>query len=279
MGLDTGPWVARGDTGQVSRPSHRDILEDLELEHEALSALLRELPPDLWRRSTPAEGWTVADQVSHLAFFDHRATLALDDADAFLADRQRLFAEAPRDLSVELGRLVSPDELLGEWTTNRRRLVEVASRADQTQRVPWYGPSMSVASFLTARLMETWAHAYDVADAIGIAPVPTNRLRHVAHIGVTARPYSLVINAKPADERPIHVELAAPDGHRWTWGEPDASGGSVTGNALEFCLVVTQRRHLDDTSIDVQGQSAIEWMAVAQAFAGPAGPGRPPRAE
>ena len=266
----------------MSRASRSDILRDLEHEHDALHALIRDLAPGMWRRETPADGWTVADQVSHLAFFDHRAALALTDPDAFLADRQRLFDEAPRDLSVELGRLVTPDELLGEWTTNRRRLIEAARAVDETSsdgaiRVPWYGPPMSVNSFLTARLMETWAHAYDVADALSVTPVPTGRLRHVAHIGVSARPYSLMVNSRPPDERPVHVSLRAPDGHTWNWGTPEASGGSVTAEALEFCLVVTQRRHLSDTSIDVRGDAATDWMAIAQAFAGPAGPGRRPQ--
>lgn len=261
----------------MSRPSRQEILADLEQEHDALHALIRDLPADMWRRTTPADGWTIADQVSHLAFFDRRATLALVDPDGFLSDRQRLLAEAPRDLSVELGRLVTADELLGEWTTNRRRLVEAARSADDTQRVPWYGPAMSVTSFLTARLMETWAHAYDVADAASVTPVPTARLRHVAHIGVSARPYSLMVNGMDADERPIHVSLTAPDGSTWSWGETGAAGGSVRGDALDFCLVVTQRRHLSDTSVTVTGEAASQWMAIAQAFAGPAGPGRSPR--
>jgi uncharacterized protein (TIGR03084 family) len=261
----------------VSRPTRVEILADLEQEHDALHALIRDLSPATWRLDTPSDGWTIADQVSHLAFFDHRAALALSDPEAFVADRERLLAEAPRDLSIELGRLVTPDELLGEWVTNRRRLVDAARTADEAARVPWYGPSMSVASFLTARLMETWAHAYDVADVLAVTPVPTARLRHVAHIGVSARPYSLMVNGKPADDRPVHVSLTAPDGRGWQWGAADADGGSVEGDALEFCLVVTQRRHLTDTSITVRGEAASAWMATAQAFAGPAGPGRSPR--
>lgn len=261
----------------MSRPTRDDIVRDLESEHDALHALIRDVTPAMWRQSTPAEGWTIADQVSHLAFFDHRAAMALVEPDAFLADRDRLFAEAPRDLSVELGRLVTSDELLGEWAANRRRLIDAARRADDSQRVPWYGPSMSVSSFLTARMMETWAHAYDVADALSTTPVATSRLRHVAHIGVSARPYSLVVNGLSADERPIRVDLGAPNGDRWQWGDPGAVGGSVTGDALEFCLVVTQRRHLADTGIVVDGEAATTWMKVAQAFAGPAGPGRAPR--
>jgi len=51
----------------------------------------------------------------------------------------------------------------------------------------------------------------------------------------------------------------------------------VVGSALDFCLVVTRRRHFLDTSLDVRGPAARDWMGIAQAFAGAASPGRPPR--
>jgi uncharacterized protein (TIGR03084 family) len=133
---------------------------------------------------------------------------------------------------------------------------------------------MSAASSLTARLMETWAHTQDVADALGVTREPTDRLRHVAHIGVGARAYSYAVNSQPAPTAPVRVELIAPSGATWTWGPADAAD-RVSGPALDFCLLVTQRRHRDDLALVVTGPSATEWMTVAQAFAGAAGPGRP----
>jgi hypothetical protein len=41
--------------------------------------------------------------------------------------------------------------------------------------------------------------------------------------------------------------------------------------------VVTQRRHRTDTGLVITGQTAGQWIAIAQAFAGAAGRGRPPR--
>jgi uncharacterized protein (TIGR03084 family) len=70
----------------------------------------------------------------------------------------------------------------------------------------------------------------------------------------------------------VHVALTAPDGTWWTWG--DDAADAVRGDALDFCLVVTQRRHLDDTDLSVTGPVARQWIAIAQAFAGPAGAGR-----
>jgi len=74
---------------------------------------------------------------------------------------------------------------------------------------------------------------------------------------------------------PVRVELTAPDGGLWAWGPAEADN-RVTGPALDFCLLVTQRRHRDDLALAVEGPAATEWMAIAQAFAGPPGPGRSP---
>ena len=133
---------------------------------------------------------------------------------------------------------------------------------------------MSAASSLTARIMETWAHGQDVADALGLVREPTARLRHIAHIGVRALPFSFAANGLEVPQEPVRVELTGPDGSVWTWG-PEHAANRVTGPALDFCLIVTQRRHLADTSIRAYGQVADQWLAIAQAFAGPPGPGPP----
>jgi uncharacterized protein (TIGR03084 family) len=123
--------------------------------------------------------------------------------------------------------------------------------------------------------METWAHGQDVRDAAGAAPEVSGRLRHVAHIGVRARPFSYAVRNLDMPDVPVDVVLDAPDGDTWSWGPGDAAD-RVSGPAVDFCLVVTQRRHRDDTSLAVTGPAAEEWIGIAQAFAGARGPGRDP---
>ena len=168
-------------------------------------------------------------------------------------------------------------ELLRKWREDRRRLIDVAADLDPATRVPWYGPAMGARSFITARLMETWAHGQDVADALGVVRRPTARLRHVAHIGVRARPFSYLINNMTMPDTDVAVHLTGPEGDSWDWGDAAASHGNVVaGPALDFCLVVTQRRNIADTHLDVVGDAAAEWMGIAQAFAGGVGSGREP---
>jgi uncharacterized protein (TIGR03084 family) len=200
--------------------------------------------------------------------------LALTDPDGFRADMEWLMANGGTDASVVPGRTMSGADLLASWRADRGRLLDVARGVDPSARIPWYGPAMAARSFITARLMETWAHGQDVADALGATRVPTSRLRHVAHIGVRARPFSYMIHSMPLPAAGVQVVLEGPEGDQWEWGEP--SEDRVSGPALDFCLVVTQRRHVADTALVVDGPLAAEWISIAQAFAGAPGGGREP---
>jgi uncharacterized protein (TIGR03084 family) len=252
----------------------RSICDDLAAEHRDLDDIVADLSNEQWLIETPSPGWATRDQISHLWFFDQRALMALTDHDAFAADAQWLIANGGTDASILPGRSMSPDELLRGWREDRQRLVDVAATLDPTTRVPWYGPAMGARSFITARLMETWAHGQDVADALSVVRRPTARLRHVAHIGVRARPFSYLVHGLSMPDTDVAVRLTAPDGEAWQWGE--STTDEVTGPALDFCLVVTQRRNIADTRLVIEGDVAAEWMAIAQAFAGEAGPGREP---
>jgi uncharacterized protein (TIGR03084 family) len=126
--------------------------------------------------------------------------------------------------------------------------------------------------------METWAHGQDVADALGVERAATDRLRHVAHIGVRTRDFAYAVHGQAPPGEPLRIELVAPSGELWAWGPQDAAQ-QVTGPALDFCLLVTQRRHRDDLAVTAVGPDADAWLDIAQAFAGPPGEGRRPGAE
>lgn len=252
------------------------ICGDLLAEHEALDVVVADLDEAAFDRPTPAAGWSVRDQLSHLWFFDQRALLALTDPAAFAADAAALIAAGGTEASVEPGRAMSAGELVESWRRDRAALVAVARTVDPSVRVPWYGPAMAARSFITARLMETWAHGQDIVDTFGLSRIPTDRLRHVAHIGVRARPFSYMLHGMelPADD--VRVVLTAPSGASWEWGTSESQ--LVSGPAIDFCLVVTQRRHPADTALAVDGALAREWIGIAQAFAGGVGGGRAPGA-
>lgn len=253
-------------------------------EQEALDAIVGDLDEDQWDLPTPSDRWAVRDQIGHLAFFDHTAAWAITDEDRFrssLADLAPTFEpDATEDTmdSLTLGsfRAMSPPELLDAWRTNRALLAEAAATLDDDTRVIWYGPSMGAKSFLTARLMECWAHGQHIVDAVGTSREPTDRLQHIAQLGFITRKWTYLNRGIDVPDADVRVELTAPSGDTWRYGQDDAEQ-AVIGPAEDFCLVVTQCRHVDATSLDVRGDDARDWMTKAQAFAGGATDGPPAR--
>lgn len=249
------------------------LLDDLSEEVRALDAMLSALSPEQWVISTPAPGWNVADQVIHLGLFDRRCLWSMVDPERFAQDLQNMRTNGGVVALHNAERARTPDDLLQWWREGTEELQSASRAFDLSTRCAWYGPSMSATSMLTARLMETWAHGHDIADAIGGQPTATQRLKHIAHIGVRAMPFAFAANKRDVPAGDVYVALTAPNGEVWTWGEENARS-SVRGDALAFCQAVTQRRHLDDCNLEISGEPASQWMQIAQAFAGPPGVGR-----
>jgi uncharacterized protein (TIGR03084 family) len=254
------------------------VLTDLDAEGGRLEALVADLPEDGWRTPTPAAGWDVATQVAHLAWTDEAAHAAATDKAAWVA----LVLSAIQDPTGYVDRTaldggaVPPAELLARWRASRAVLADALRAVPDGERLPWFGPPMSPTSTATARFMETWAHSLDVHQALGAEPEVTDRVRHVAHLGVRTRNFAFATNGLDAPTDEFRIELTAPSGDLWSWGPEDATQ-SVRGSAYDFCLLVTQRTHRDDTDLVARGRDATAWLSIAQCFAGPSGEGRSAR--
>lgn len=257
-------------------PDIEKLCSDLRDEHEALDAVVVSLSDEEWDLVTPAAPWTVRDQIAHLSFFDGAAAMAVASPDDFLSSLSAAAedVEGYMNAPLEEARVKPVVDVLEEWRSSRNAMLDVFRRVEPGVRIPWYGPAMSPASFISARLMETWAHGQDICDTVGTVLPATSRLKHVCHLGVRARGYSYVVNSMDDPGTDVTVRLTAPDGTIWEWGSAETD--VITGPALDFCLVVSQRRHLDDVDLSVTGPDAVRWMTIAQCFAGPPGEGRRP---
>jgi uncharacterized protein (TIGR03084 family) len=251
------------------------VLSELRAEGDDLDGLIADLPAARWRLPTPALGWTVAHQIAHLAWTDSAALLSATDPPGFIALANKATAGLVDEAAAE-GAQAPPPVLLDRWRTGRTGLEEALRSTTAGCTLDWFGPPMSVMSMATARLMETWAHGQDVADALGVSRTPTTRLRNIAHLGVRTRDFAYALHGQVPPAAEFRIELRGPDNKPWTWG-PDDAAQRVTGPALDFCLLVTQRRHRDDLAIETTGDDAAHWLTIAQAFAGPPGPGRTTR--
>src|SRR5579875_519904 len=201
------------------------IVADLRAESDELDELVAALPESQWATPTPAAGWTIAHQIAHLWWTDRVALTAVTDEPAF-ATLLAAAAENPTgfvDAGADELAATPPAGLLAEWRRTRERLHQALITVADGRKLPWFGPPMSAPSMATARLMETWAHGLDVADALGVARAATDRLRPIAHLGVRTRDFAFAISDLRAPDEPFRVELTAPSGQLWTWGPEDAA--------------------------------------------------------
>ena len=258
--------------------STQDLIDDLAAERAVVRDMIAHLDDDAGRTATPARGWSVVDQVWHLAYFDAATLAAATDGDLFEANYLRIYDDSPEEHTDRVRRIGSSFGLstIGRmWDDSGSALDTSLAAVPRGVRIPWFGVKMSVSSIVTARIMETWAHGLDISDALGLAPSATDRLAHVAFLGCRARPFSLDLHGRTGLDTPVRVELDLPRGGKWVDGEADTPH-VVRGTAFDFCAVITQRRHVEDTDLHVSRGPAADWISIGQAFAGVAGQNRPP---
>jgi uncharacterized protein (TIGR03084 family) len=245
------------------------VLLDLAAESEQLDSWVADLPIQAWGLVTTPEDWTVAHQVGHLAWTDEMSLVAATDPDAFAARLEEAAGAADGyvDHAAATWAAKPVPMLLDTWREGRRALADALRAVPAGEKVPWFGPPMSPTSMATARFMETWAHGHDVAEALGIEVERTDRVRHVCHIGVRTRAFAHAVRGEDAPTSQVRVELVGPGGDTWTWGPEDAEQ-RVTGDAWDFALLATRRRHRDDVVVRAEGADSDRWLDVVQAFAG-----------
>ncbi len=258
------------DSSREKFPQASDFVD----ESDALYALLEPLSDGDFAQVTQFKGYTIGDVIGHLHHWNQAADLSLRDAAGF----QAFYKTVVEGLGRGLGLVQIADEWLGdlrgrallaEWRRFYREMGERFAAADPKARVPWAGPSMSVRSSITARLMETWAHGQEVYDVLGVERVNRDRIQNIAVLGVNTFGWTFVNRKLEVPKQVPYVRLTAPSGAVWEWNAPSDTE-RVEGSAAEFCQVVTQVRSLADTQLRVTGETASRWMAIAQCFAGPA---------
>jgi uncharacterized protein (TIGR03084 family) len=254
------------------------LLADLAAEGDALRAAVAGLGESGWLTPTPAEGWDIATTIAHLAWTDEASVLAIGAATPEGKERwDALVLLAIEDVDgfvdAEAFRVAAEGDLLARWDAARAGLDTALRGVPSGTKIAWFGPPMSPASMATARFMETWAHALDVYDALGLEAPRTDRVANVVHLGVRTRGFAYATHGLTPPTEELRLDLVLPSGEVWASGPEDAAQ-TITGSAWDFARLVTQRVHRDDTDLVAVGSDAEQWLGIAQAFAGPPGTGR-----
>ncbi|MBV2149110.1 TIGR03084 family protein [Sphingobium sp. AS12] len=258
------------------------ICDDLLAENRELDRFVSAFPIKDFARVTPFFGWSVRSQILHLHQVDRFGLISLKSNDKFAEEVQIVWAAQAEgvELSQQIQREfegVADEDVLRIWRETYEGMIAGFRGIDPKTRLTWFGPDMSLVSFATARQMEVWAHGQDIYDLFDVRRANTDRIRNICDIGVRTFGWSFR-NRKLEMPASPSVTLTGPSGAIWKW-EGDGNG-SVTGPAVDFALVVTQRRSPSDTALLTEGDVAHHWLEIAQCFAGapqePASPGSRP---
>ncbi|MEU7821743.1 TIGR03084 family metal-binding protein [Catellatospora sp. NPDC049133] len=254
-----------------------DVLNDLAAEGEAIDSLVAAITPEQWQTPTPAEGWTVAHQIAHLTATFRMAALAAGDPAAFTAMTSRLSPDFDANVVTAMAPFLAlpPDGLLAQFRQARAAAQGALAAVPEGQAVPWLVRPLPAPVLAAAGMMELFGHGQDVADALGVRREYTDRIGHLAFFAVRTWDFGYLARQLPVPDVAFRFELTAPSGTVWRFG-PDDAEQSVTGPAVDFCLLVTRRRNRADLALKAVGEDAEQWLDLAQAYRGPAGPGRRP---
>lgn len=270
-------------SGSVGEDAIRSALAALNEESETLDVFLSSLDEDGFDRVTPLHGFTIRDMVSHLVSVDRLALLRITDAtgfaparDALTAALQNPVAGEPDDhptyarlRALEAALVGSPSSsvLMDLWRAGLAALNRAAAATQGDLMIEWFAATMPISRLLAARHMAVFCYGQDIFDAFEVRRMPTDRIHAVADFGVRTRALAFATHDQDLPEMPF-VRLLAPSGRTWTWGDAQAPE-RIAGSAEQFCLVVTQRRNIADTALDVTGPGAARWMDIAQTIGGP----------
>lgn len=254
-----------------------EVVDDLEAYGDEVDGMVDCLDAARWSLPTPAPGWTISHQIAHLAATFRLAGLAAMDPAAFEAVTAQLVDDFQAGVHAAMAEyLINPPRvLLSRWRAQRAVTAEALAAVPPGNLVPWLVNPLPPTILASAGMMELFAHGQDIADALGIQRKHSDRIRHLVEFGVRTQDFGYLARGLAPPAQRFRFELTGPSGAEWEFG-PDDSAQRITGPAVDFCLLVTRRRHHADLALTASGELATPWLDIAQAYRGPAGAGRAP---
>jgi len=247
-------------------------LDALGAQHAELDALLRPLDAGGWSAPTRCEGWTVADVVLHVAQTDQ---LALASAHGRFGDGLAVLARGIEGTGnvddgaaamVERERGVPNAALYERWRAGAAELRHTLGTSDPHERVEWVAGQLSIHTLVATRIAECWIHSGDVATAVGVEQVPTDRLEHVARLAWRTLPYAFARDGRTLTG-PVEFELRAPSGATWRFVPHDPPVTTITGDGAELCLVAARRVAPQHTSLRGTGPDGDAVLELVRTYA------------
>jgi uncharacterized protein (TIGR03084 family) len=245
----------------------QEVLTALEEQHAELAALVSGLDEAGWKTPSACAGWSVADVVLHLAQTDEMAIASVEDRmSEFISGfpSTATSIDEGADLMVQAERTSGP-AAFERWQSRSSHLRSLFAACDPSARLNWVVGTLSARTLATTRMTECWIHTGDIADGLGVAREPTDRMWQIARLAWRTLPYAFTLNGRDMSG-PVAFELTGPDGAEWTFsdGEPLTV---VRGPALDLCMVAARRRPPADTALSGEGPDYEAVLDVVRTWA------------
>lgn len=252
-----------------------EILTALSRQDEELDGLLRDLDEPGWALPSRCPGWSIADVVLHVAQTNNMAVASVehrfnDIVEAF----GKAVETAPPGANVDdlAGMAVAAErgqpvkELYERWRASSTAQLKALAGCEPRTRVPWVSGELAAITLATTRLAEVWIHTGDVAAGLGREQAPGPHLKPIARLAWRTLPYAFA-RADQQLSGPVAFALAAPDGSTWEFTPDEPAATTVTGPAIDLCLVAARRLNPSDTSLTATGADAAAVLDLVRTFA------------
>ena len=240
-------------------------------QQDELDGILRDATDADWATPTRCPGWAVSDVVLHLAQTDE---LALASAEGRLAEAASSWAGGDGAATVDdraealvaQQRGVPPQLILESWRVGAAAVCEAFDMVDPSARLTWVSGQVAARTLATTRLAETWIHTGDVAAALGVTRTPGPQLEQIVRLAWRTLPYAFARDGKELAGL-VAVELTAPDGRLWVFGDLGTATTTVRGPAVDFCEVAARRLDPADSALTATGTDAHDVLALVRTYA------------
>lgn len=247
------------------------IVAALAAQQGELDGILRDATAVDWDTPTRCPGWTVSDVVLHLAQTDE---FALGSTQGRLAEPVASWTRTDGAATVDdrAAALVAdqrgapPQQVLERWRAAASTLCHAFDTIDPSARLTWVTGQVAARTLATTRLAETWIHTGDVAEALGVPRTPGPQLEQIVRLAWRTLPYAFARDGKQLGG-PVAVELTAPAGGMWAFGDVDTATTTVRGPATDFCEVAARRLDPANSSLTATGPDARDVLALVRTYA------------
>jgi uncharacterized protein (TIGR03084 family) len=220
-------------------------------------------------------GWSISDVLLHLSQTNEMTVASAEGrfTEEAAAFGNRVGTVPPGSnvddlagLAVAAERGPTGKEIYDRWRGSSAAQAAALDACEAGSRLPWVAGDLAAITLATTRLAETWIHTGDVAAGLGQTPTGSDRLRPIARLAWRTLPYAFATAGKTMSG-PVALRLTAPDGTTWEFDPDEPAATTISGPALDFCLIAARRVASSETALTATGPDGSVVLDLVRTFA------------